>query len=155
MQGGVAADLILIRKAGGSQGVARCGFILFGQPTSIGAHNRAKLTAKIPQRGSAFAAAAHQVGRQCCAGPPPVRKIKSKGLPFSMRGVRAIAANPRDGSSYSSFWFKPHTLTPKSAQLASRAPARAELAIWADLVVAGGGFLAGCSMSGGRCGSNV
>ena len=84
---------MLIRKAGGSQGVARCGFILFGQPTSIGAHNRAKLTAKVRQRGSAFAAAAHQVGRQCCAGPPPVRKINSKGPPFSMRGVRAIAAN--------------------------------------------------------------
>jgi hypothetical protein len=105
VQGGVAADLMLIGKAGGSQGVARCGFILFGQPTSIGARNRAKLTAKVPQRGSAFAAAAHQVGRQC-AGPAPVRKINSKGPPFSMRGVRAVAANPRDGSRLLQFLVK-------------------------------------------------
>jgi hypothetical protein len=106
VQGGVAAGLMLIGKAGGSQGVARCGFLLFGQPTSIGAHNRAKLTAKVRQRGSAFAAAAHQVGRQCRAGPAPVRKINSKGPPFSMRGVRAIAANPRDGSRLLQFLVK-------------------------------------------------
>ena len=100
MQGGVAADLMLTGKAGGSQGVARRGFIPFGQPTSIGAHNHAKLTTKVPQRGSAFAAAARQVGRQCGAGPPPVRKINSKGPPFSMRGARAIAANPGAACEY-------------------------------------------------------
>jgi hypothetical protein len=44
--------------------------------------------------------------------------------PFSMRGVRVIAANPRGGSKLLQFLVKA-TLTPKSAQLASRAPARA------------------------------
>ena len=37
---------------------------------------------------------------------PPVRKINSKGPPFSMRGVRAVAANPRDGSRLLQFLVK-------------------------------------------------
>jgi hypothetical protein len=41
-----------------------------------------------------------------------------------MRGVRVIAANPRGGSRLLQFLVKA-TVTPKSAQLASRAPARA------------------------------
>ena len=37
--------------------------------------------------------------------------------------VPAIAANPREGSRLLWFWLKSQTATPKSAQLASRAPA--------------------------------
>ena len=47
----------------------------------------------------------------------------------TMRGVPAIAANPREGSRLLWFWVKVPTATPKSAQLASRAPARDALAL--------------------------
>ena len=51
----------------------------------------------------------------------PSAESTAKVPPFSMRGVPAIAANPREGSRLRRLCLKSQTPTPKSAQLASRA----------------------------------
>ena len=49
--------------------------------------------------------------------------LAPRRLAHASMSVPAIAANPREGSRLLWFWLKSQTATPKSAQLASRAPA--------------------------------